>query len=47
MFLADDAYAAQETAMTFDTVVLWPEHASVEQIERFGHDVAKRFSDGR
>jgi alkanesulfonate monooxygenase SsuD/methylene tetrahydromethanopterin reductase-like flavin-dependent oxidoreductase (luciferase family) len=34
------------TELRFDTVVFWPEHASVEQIERFGRDVTTRALDG-
>ena len=33
------------TELRFDTVVFWPEHASVEQIERFGRDVTTRALD--
>jgi alkanesulfonate monooxygenase SsuD/methylene tetrahydromethanopterin reductase-like flavin-dependent oxidoreductase (luciferase family) len=33
------------TELRFDTVVFWPEHASVEQIERFGRDVTARALD--
>jgi alkanesulfonate monooxygenase SsuD/methylene tetrahydromethanopterin reductase-like flavin-dependent oxidoreductase (luciferase family) len=32
------------TELRFDTVVLWPEQASVEQIQRFGRDVAEVFT---
>jgi hypothetical protein len=30
------------TDLRLDTVVFWPEHASVEQIKRFGRDVTTR-----
>ena len=32
------------TELRFDTVVLWPEQASVDQIQRFGRDVAEVFT---
>jgi alkanesulfonate monooxygenase SsuD/methylene tetrahydromethanopterin reductase-like flavin-dependent oxidoreductase (luciferase family) len=32
--------------LRFDTVVFWPEHASVGQIERFGRDVAAKALNG-
>ena len=34
------------TELRFDSVVFWPEHASVEQIERFGRDVAAKALNG-